>query len=156
MYGVVHYEYTYGDHWINGKPAGIYYTEHFPNALEELHGGKRAYLYTCAEGNYETTQKQNEYISECPVKTLTETGVGDLYQALITLEAEGTLEIIRYGDATDKMLAKIRKAETDSILEHHLHEEESGFAAYMKEKYPESWQDTIQQVEYNSGFLGNE
>lgn len=145
MYGINHFEYTYGYHWIDGRPAGIYYSEYFPNALEELYGGERGYLYTCEEGDFLTTEKPNEYISKRPVKTLTETVIEDLYQALIEMEAEGTLEIIRYEDATDKMLSWIRKAETDTILENHLLEEESDFAVYMKEKYPESWQDAIQQ-----------
>jgi len=145
MYGISHFEYTYGYHWIGGRPAGIYYYEYFLNALEELYGGKRAYLYTCADGDFQTTKKPNEYISKVPVKVLTETVIEDLYQAIIRMEVEGALEIIRYEDATDKMLSWIRKAEADTILEHHLLEEESDFAVYMREKYPDSWQDAIMQ-----------
>ncbi len=146
MYAIRYFEYTYGYHWIDDKPAGIYYLEYFPNALKELYGGKTAYLYVCENGDYETTQKPNEYISRHPVKVLSESVIENVYREFIRMEEGGALEIIRYENATKKTLNWIRKAETEEILKHHLLEKDSDFAMYMKEKYPESWQDAKEQL----------
>jgi hypothetical protein len=145
MYAIRHFEYTYGYHWVDGKPTNIYYLEHFPNALKELYNERKAYLYLCEEGDYDTTQKPNEYISRSPVGVLSEMVIENVYQEFVRLESQGALEIIRYENITEKMLLWIRRVETEEILEHHLLGEDSDFAVYMREKYPDSWADAIRQ-----------
>ena len=56
LYGVRHFEYTYGYR----KDGGLYYQEYFPGALEELYRGRRASLYRCVwrEG-METTDRKS-------------------------------------------------------------------------------------------------
>ncbi len=43
MYGVRHFEYTYG----YNRAGELYYEEFFPNALAEIYRGKKASLYVC-------------------------------------------------------------------------------------------------------------
>lgn len=143
FYGINHFEYTYGYWFEGGKAKKIYYLEHFDNALEELYKGKKAYLYICEDGEYEKTKKPNEYISREAVKVLKEIEVNDVYDELISLEKEEKLEIIRFKDATEKMLKWIRKVEMDEILQRGLLDVEDDFSRYMKGKYPLSWVDAL-------------
>lgn len=136
MYGVKHFEYAYG----YTRDREIYYEEYFPNALEEIYGGRSASLYRCLfRGDMETTQIPNEYVTPDPVPVLEEIPVPDVYAALLEQEGLGALTIVRYQDMTERQLAWVREAEAQTILEQRLLHEEGAFARYMREKYPRSW-----------------
>ena len=106
MYSVRNYEYTYG----YTKDGQIHFDEYFPNELELLYRGKRAYLYTCAPETVETTQIPNEAASTQDVPILSETVIPDAYNALLEQERLGTLVIRRYHDLPDRMLEWIQQA----------------------------------------------
>ncbi len=136
MYGVKHFEYTYG----YTKDGQIYYEEYFPDALREIYGGKAASLYRCAfREDMEPTQIPNEVVTPRPVPVREEIAVPDVYQALLEQERLGTLRIMRYRDMTEKRLAWVREAEAQTIAEHNLLQEDNHFARYLREKYPDSW-----------------
>ena len=143
MYGIRHFEYTYGYHWQDGTPGGMYIEEYFPDALGILYAGQGASLYVCEAGNYETTKKPNEYISFQPVKVLKEIRIPDLLAALLEQEQLGSLEIRYHHQLTDRMKAWIRKAETETILQHKLLDTPGPFADFMKARYPDSWADAV-------------
>ena len=127
LYGVRHFEYTYGYR----KDGGLYYQEYFPGALEELYRGRRASLYLCAwrEG-METTAIPNEYVTAAEVH---------VYEALLEQERLGTLEIIRWKAVPEKTREWIMRVHTEEILEAGLLGQDVPMARYMREKYPESW-----------------
>lgn len=136
MYGAKHFEYTYG----YTKDRQIYYEEYFPNALEEIYGGKSASLYRCLlRGDMETTPIPNEFVTLNPVPVSEEIPVPDVYQALLEQERLGALKIVRYQDMTEKRLTWVCEAEAQTILEHNLLHEDSPFSRYVREKYPDSW-----------------
>ena len=143
MYCIRHFEYSYGYRWKDGRPGMIYFEEYFPDALAELYAGKSAWLYTCEAGDYETTKKPNEYISFHPVRVIQAERVPDALEALLAQEGAGQLEIVRYHQMDEKALNWVRQAETETILKHGLLDKNDGFARFMKEKYPLSWQDAI-------------
>lgn len=143
MYGIKHYEYTYGYRWNNGHPGNIYYEEYYPGALKELYSGKAAFLYICEEGSYVPTSKPGEYVSRSPVRVIETNIIEDLYKTFLDLEAKGQLEIVRYNELSEDELSRIRKGAADEILEKHLLARDSSFSRYMKEKYPGSWQDAV-------------
>ena len=145
MYAIRHFEYTYGYHWIDGKPQGIYFEEYFPDALRVLYGGKPAWLYTCEAGHYETTKKPNEWISLAPVPVRGAAYIPDALEALLEQERTGQLEITRYPHMSEKALAWVRREEKATILKHGLLDKEDAFARFMKEKYPLSWADALAQ-----------
>ena len=138
MYGVKHFEYAYG----YTRDREIYYEEYFPNALEEIYGGRSASLYRCAwREDMETTAIPNEYVTPDPVPVLEEIPIPDVYAALLEQEGLGALTIVRYQDMTERRLAWVREAEAQTILEKdllHVHRDDP-FARYLREHYPDSW-----------------
>lgn len=137
LYGVRHFEYTYG-YTREGK---LCYEEYFPDALEELYRGKRASLYRCAwrEG-METTRIPNEYVSAAEVPVEEETPIPDVLEALLEQERLGALRIVRWPEVSGARRDWIVRAGADVILEKGLLGQETDFARYMREKYPESWE----------------
>ena len=137
MYGVRHFEYTYG----YNKSGELYYEEYFPNALEEIYRGKGASLYLCAHReDMETTEVPNEYTSRAEVPVEREISIPDVYDALLEQERLGALNIVRWEDAGPQRRAWVAEAELLAIREQELPARpEDTFARYMREKYPESW-----------------
>ena len=143
MYGIRHFEYTYGYHWQEGVPGGMYYEEYFPDALQKLYAGRSASLYICEAGDYETTKKPNEYISFQPVRVLEEIRIPNLLAALLEEERQGRLEIRYHQQLSDKARAWVRKAEADTILKQGLLNTPGPFADFMRSSYPDSWTDAV-------------
>lgn len=136
LYGVRHFEYTYG----YTQDGQLYFEEYFPNALEEIYSGKRAYLYRCARrDDMAPTAIPNEFVSDSPVPVLEGTAVPDVYEALLEKERTGALRIVRWALRTEASRQWTIQEEKDSILEHGLLHRDDAFARYMRGKYPESW-----------------
>ena len=136
LYGVRHFEYTYG----YTRERKLYYEEYFPGALEEIYRGKAASLYRCAfREDMEATAIPNEYVTPNEVPVLEESPVPDVYEALLEQERLGALRIVRWADMPEKRRAWIIQAELDTILKRGLPGEDTPFARYMREKYPASW-----------------
>ena len=146
MYGIRHFEYTYGYHWADGQPGGMYYEEYFPDALHRLYAGKAASLYICEAGDYEATRKPNEWISLVPVKVIEEIHIQDLKTALLEQAQLGTLEIRYHHQLSPKALAWIRQAEADTIVQQGLLHTPGPFADYMRSTYKDSWADAQMQI----------
>lgn len=136
FYGIRHFEYTYG----YTKAGQLYFEEYFPNALEELYGGKRASLYLCRPEAVETTQIPNEAVSSLPVPVGEEYAIPDLLEALLVQEREGALCIRRYAQLTAERLDWIRNAEAEEIQNRNLLHQSSPMAQWMQAHYPASWQ----------------
>ena len=136
LYGVRHFEYTYGYR----KDGGLYYQEYFPGALEELYRGRRASLYRCVwrEG-METTAIPHEYVTAAEVAVEEEIPVPDVYEALLRQERLGALEIIRWKSVPENTREWIKQIQMKEILEAGLLGQDVPRARYMREKYPESW-----------------
>lgn len=136
MYGVKHFEYAYG----YAKDKRIFYEEYFPNALQEIYGGKSASLYRCAwRKDMETTQIPNELVTPNPVPMLEEIPIPDVYQALLEQERLGAVRIVRWENMSAARRAWVLEAEAQTILEHDLLHEDGPFARYLREHYPDSW-----------------
>lgn len=137
MYGAKHFEYTYG--YIQGED--IYYQEYFPDALEKIYRGKSAWLYRCAlREDMQTTQIPNEYVTPQPVPVLEKDFIPDVYEALLEQERLGALRIIRYAEMTERRRQWILNAEAEVVVKNNLLHENSPFARYIRETYPESWE----------------
>ena len=136
MYGVKHFEYTYG----YTRERQIYYEEYFPNALEEIYRGKAASLYRCAfRADMTATDIPNEYVTPDEVPVLEETVIPDVCEALLEQERLGALRIVRWADVSEDRRAWIVQAEMETILEKGLLGQDTPFARYMREKYPVIW-----------------
>ena len=60
-------------------------------------------------------------------------------QALLEQERLGALRIVRWAELPERSRAWVLQAEKDTILEHGLLTQDTGFARYMRETYPDSW-----------------
>lgn len=138
LYGIKHFEYAYG----YTRDGRIYYEEYFPNALEELYGGKAASLYTCScQPDMETTQIPNEYVTPGEVPVEGERPIPDILEALLEQERLGALQIVRWGEMSEGRRRWVARAEADTIREKGLlARPEEPFSRYMREKYPEGWE----------------
>lgn len=137
LYGIKHYEYTYG----YTRDREIYYEEYFPNALEEIYRGKAASLYTCAfREDMKATECPNEYVTPNEVPVEGETVIPDVYEALMEQVRQGALKVVRWEDTSAERREWVVKVEMMTIAEQNmLANPDTPFARYMREKYPESW-----------------
>lgn len=136
LYGVKHFEYTYG---YTGDRE-IFYEEYFPGALGEIYRGKGASLYRCAfREDMETTAIPNEYVTLEEVPVLEEIAIPDVYEALLEQERLGALRIVRWPELPERNRSWVVREEMETILEKGLLHQDTPFARYMREKYPESW-----------------
>lgn len=142
MYGIQNFEYTYG----YTRERGIYLDEYFPNALEELYGGKRAYIYICAPTEAEAGRIPNEWTSSKPVEIVDVIEIPDLLAEMQKQQLLGTLPLHRYESMPAGMLAWIKNAEADTIRKNGLLATPGPFADYMKRHYPESWSMVEQEL----------
>ena len=142
LYGVKHFEYTYG---YTGA-GQLYYEEYFQNALEEIYRGKQAFLYRCRRrADMSATAIPNEFVTADPVPVLEEVLIPDVYEALLEQERTGALRVVRWAERSAESKAWTVRDEKETILKHGLLREDSAFARYMREKYPESWELARQQ-----------
>ena len=136
FYGISHFEYTYG----YNREKKLYYMEHFPDALEKLYSGKKAFLYQCEDkDNYEKTMIPNEFVSRSSVHVIGVVVIEDLYEEILKQEKLGNLIIIRYQDLNNENREWIKNAETEVILKKGLLDQKSAFSEYMRMTYPDSW-----------------
>lgn len=136
MYGIKHFEYTYG----YAKDGRLIYEEYFPDALEELYRGRPASLYVCSwrEG-MEETQIPNEVVSAVPVAVEEEIFIPDVCEALLAEERNGALDIVRWPQLSSERRDWVTRVQAREILEAGLLDQYSPRARYMREKYPKSW-----------------
>jgi hypothetical protein len=125
MYGVHNYEYTYG----YTQEKKIIFDEYFPDEMAVLYKGKSASLYICQPDSVETTRIPNEAVAEHPVPVVEEIHIPDVYEALLEQERIGALLVRRHHELTEKMLAWIRKNQTDIILEKDILHDNNGKGA---------------------------
>lgn len=146
MYTIRHFEYTYGYHWQDGRPTQMFFEEYYQNALEELYGGKQGFVYVCEAGDYRSTNKPNEWVSREAVNIKDVIFIPDALKAVLDQERAGRLQIRRFDTLSDKTLAWARVSQKETILQKGLLKQpESDFARFMREKYPDSWQDALQE-----------
>ena len=89
--------------------------------------------------SWETTRIPTEYVTARPVPVLEEIAIPDVCQALLEQERLGALRIVRWAELPERSRAWVLQAEKDTILEHGLLTQDTGFARYMRETYPDSW-----------------
>ena len=87
----------------------------------------------------------NEFVTADPVPVLKEILIPDVYEALLEQERTGALRVVRWAERSDASRAWTVRDEKETIIEHGLLREDSAFARYMREKYPESWELARQQ-----------
>ncbi|MDD6032104.1 MAG: hypothetical protein PUC47_01250 [Oscillospiraceae bacterium] len=117
LYGIRHFEYTYGYRWKNGKPQALQYIEYFPGALRELYGQKEGWLYLCEDGDYRPGRIPNEYLSTQPVPVRQCTRIPDLYEELRARERAGELEILPFEALSPALKEHIQQGAAEIIAE---------------------------------------
>lgn len=147
IYGIRDFEYAYRFHFEGGKPRGMYYDEAYPGALIKLYKGKGGFLYVCADGDCQTTQKPFEYISFEPVSVLGERRVPDLPAAFLDLEQKGELDIIRFQKQSRKSFDFYRRMQKEVVRKHNLLDTPGPCADYIGTACPDSWYGATEEAE---------
>lgn len=136
MYGIQHFEYTYG----YTKEGQIYYSEYWPDAFQTLYSGKSASLYVVDVSDAQATRIPNEYVSASSLAVVEEIEIEDVYEALMEEVKCGNLVLKQYQELNEKQKEWISKANAEVIEKRGLLEKETEEAAYYKAHYPESWE----------------
>lgn len=148
MYGIRSFEYTYG----YNKEKQIHLDEYYPNALEELYGGRSAYVYICKPNQVEAGRIPNEWISRDPVEIADVIEIPDLLAEMKHQEVLGTLILRKFEDLSPAMRDWIRNAEAKSIRDENLLNTPGPCADYMRAHYPESWA-MVERETQTDGYL---
>lgn len=114
------------------------YTEYYENALFDVYGGRKGYLYEC-----ETDCAANSTEINCAVtvgdsvKTASETEITDLYEHFLLLEKRHKLKIKRYADLTNGERGFIEKYLRELIEKDALKTApENTMSAFIRRNFP--------------------
>lgn len=136
MYGIDNFEYAYG----YTREGRMYLEEYFPNALEELYGGKSGYVYVCKPEKVESTRIPNEWLSEKAVEILDVIEIPDLKEELERQAKLGAIDIVGYEKMSPKMREWLLQTQAKVILDKNYLITPCPGASYMQTHYPESWE----------------
>jgi len=127
--------------WLNfnfAEDGHVFYTESFPNALEEFYGGVSGSIYTC-EGEFEYDKNariQVAVISRESVNIVEEDPVPEALERILEYERQGLLEIRRYESLTEEELAREKRMILSAIKRASAH---TALVGFIKEKFPAIW-----------------
>jgi len=119
------------------------YTESFPNALKEFYGGLSGCIYSCeGEFEYDANAKiKIAVISKNDVPIMCADEVTDCYARILEYEQQGLLRINRFESLTDEKRASEHKMILSAIKHHKLLQGNHPMAPFIKEKFPEIWEE---------------
>lgn len=83
----------------------------------------------------------NAFVTAKRVEVASVNFIADVYEELIEYEGRGAMEIYRYHCMSEKALSYYHKKFTEIILEHNFLERTDDYPMFLKEKFPEAWQE---------------
>jgi len=112
--------------------------ECYPDAFQTIYQGKRCSVYEVSEEGFQRgiTSWEAELVNENEVKVTNEISIENLYEKLLTEEAQGNLHIYRY-EFSDKYRKQIASHIVDRIIRfdidlYHICEQDARFSIHYK------------------------
>lgn len=122
------------------------YPEYYPDALADVYGGKRGYLYRCEDpGALENPTAISQALvcrEPLPVSGVEE--IPDMYAWFLRRQQAGNLRIIPFSHLSEKQLAYRDRMIKEEIALHHLKDHpETGYARFLRSRFPSLWEDGL-------------
>ena len=120
------------------------YPEYYPDALADVYGGKRGYLYRCEDpGTLENPTAISQALvcrEPLPVSGVEE--ILDMYRWFLLRQQAGNLRIIPFSRLSEKQLAYRDRMIKEEIALHCLKDRpETGYARFLRSRFPSLWED---------------
>jgi hypothetical protein len=128
-----------------GQHNEVIYYECFPGHLEYFYRGVTGYIYA-VEGEFECDNKigiRCAAISEQPITVQQCETIPDACETLLNYERQGNLMIHRFETLSPEKHAASRRMVLSAIKRLDLLKEDKPMAAFVKEKFPEIWNDAL-------------
>ncbi len=134
----VHF-YPYGFSKTSKTPK---YFEYYENALRDVYGGKKGYLYEYDDINIieNPTNIFCAYVSRIPVVVKRCKIIEDIYEEMMRQEKEGLFEVKRYEEIEEEELRKYKNMVIEAIKGGELHKKDDEYSKYMRSRFPEEWE----------------
>lgn len=120
------------------------YPEYYPDALADVYGSKRGYLYRCEDpGTLENPTAISQALvcrEPLPVSGVEE--IPDMYAWFLLRQQAGNLRIIPFSRLSEKQLAYRDRMIKGEIALHRLKDRpETGYARFLRSRFPSLWED---------------
>ena len=118
------------------------YTEYYPNALEDIYGGQKGYIYECLKTDdmRNPTNINCAYVCKKPVTVDKCIILDDVYKALLEYESKGMLTVKRYDRMTDREKDNIHHIIKREIVSNNLLSvPDCSYSKFLKERFPGIW-----------------
>ncbi|GHV87267.1 hypothetical protein AGMMS50255_5630 [Spirochaetia bacterium] len=122
-------------------------TESFSNHLYEFYNGVSGCIYTC-EGNFITDFAVGikfAAVSKDPIKVKEYENVNNAYEKLLEYENKKELKIIRFNELKKENIEGRNRTILKTIKHYNLLDEKHPMAPFIKEKFPEVWEEAKKQ-----------
>ena len=132
--------------WMNygfaedGVPV---YTESFPSALKEFYGGVAGSIYTC-DGDFvynPNVRIKIAVVSKNDVVVKDTDVVQNCYARILEYEEQGLLHINRYETLSEQKREAEHRMILSTIKQYKLLQGSHPMAPFVKEKFPEIWEE---------------
>lgn len=130
----------------DGMPV---YNESFKGGLYEFYAGKSGSIYTCV-GDFEADEKTKikcAVVSRKPVEIAGEERVDDAYERILSYEREGKLIINHFETLSDAQRARDKRMVLSTIKSLELYKGGHPLSAFVREKFPEYWEEALREAE---------
>lgn len=126
----------------DGMPV---YNESFKDALYEFYNNVSGYIYSCEEDFDidDNTKIRCAVISKKPVVIKEIDKVKNAYKRILQYEKQGLIVINRYENLSDERIRKDRNMVLGTIKSLNLLKGEHPLSNFVKEKFPEYWEESI-------------
>lgn len=129
------------------------YKESFQNSLKEFYDGVSGCIYTC-EGEFSSDTAigiKHAVISEIPVPITSCDIVDNAYERILQYEKAGTIIIRRFENLTQKEHDSNKRMVLNTIKRLNLLAETHPLSSFVKEKYPDLWEQSLREINSHIG-----
>lgn len=118
------------------------YNEYYRNALEDVYGGQKGYIYECIKNDDMSNPTNINCAVACknPVAVSGCIALDDVYKTLLEYEKSGLLIVKRYENMSDAEKEKIQKIIINEIISNNLLSmPDCSYSKFLKQRFPEIW-----------------
>lgn len=133
------YPYSFSD---TGVPM---YFECYENALFDVYGGKKGYIYECEkpENAHNPTNINGAYTCLEPVSIINCTEIEDMYEWFLQAEQNGEFAFRRFCDMSENALDNFSRMAESEIKKFDLHNKSCDYADFLRTRFPKAWKNTL-------------
>jgi len=137
-----YYYFPYG--FDNGREGKCRYGEYYPDALKEVYGGKRGFIYECDADGEKLENPTNIFcarLSSVPVKVDRCIEIEDMYEWLLEREGEGKFVLKRFETLSEEDLLNWCRLLAKGMIDDGITPAtDNPYIRFVKDKMPKAWE----------------